>query len=397
MRTLSILALSLTLTAASAEEVIKLVSSLPRSGGLRALTQGVVNGIRMAIDDAGGTVELGGVVYTIEYEDMDDASPARGGNWDGNVEKNNATRAVADPDVMAYIGTFNSGAAKQSMPILNSAGLAMVSPGNTTPSLTKPGTGGKEEPSCYRPSGNVTYFRVVPADDIQSAGGADWTKALGITKVFIVHDKEAYGESIARFYRDHVTAMKIEVAGFEGIDTASANFRSLVTKIRASGAGLVYFGATVDTKAPQLAKDLHAAGVKAKLMMPDGCFTESLITGAGAEALEDRALITFGGVPADQMKGTGLKFAEQYRAKFKTEPESYAAYGYESTAVIIDALKRAGKKDRAALIAALAATKDYAGVLGTWSFDANGDTTLRTVSGNVVKNGKFEFAKILGE
>ena len=138
MRTLSVLMLSLALTAASAEEVIKLVSSLPRSGGLRALTQGVVNGIRMAIDDAGGKVELGGVTYTIQFEDMDDASPARGGNWDANVEKDNATRAVADPDVMAYIGTFNSGAAKISMPILNGAGLTMISPANTCLLYTSP-------------------------------------------------------------------------------------------------------------------------------------------------------------------------------------------------------------------------------------------------------------------
>lgn len=396
MRPIAILALIALAVAAPAAETLKLVSSLPRSGGLRALTQSLVNGIRMAIDDVGGTVVVGGTTYTIAYEDWDDASPARGGNWDPNVEKSNALKAVNDPTVIAYLGTFNSGAAKMSMPILNQAGLAMISSANTSPTLTKPGTGDADEPARYRPSGQVNYFRVVPADDIQGAAAAAWAKDLGATKLFIIHDKEAYGESLARAVKSNAERLGLAVAGFEGIDVNAANFRPLATKAKASGAEVVFFGGTVDTKGAQIAKDLHAAGVKAKLILPDGCFTESLITAAGREALEGRVFITFGGVPADQLVGAGKVFAEKYRARFGLEPESYAAYGYEAAAVVLDALRRSATADRAGLLNALRATKDFDGLLGRWSFDANGDTTLTTVSGNVVRDGKFAFAKILG-
>jgi branched-chain amino acid transport system substrate-binding protein len=396
MRIPAIIALALFATAAPAAETVKLVSSLPRSGGLRSLTQALVNGIRMAIDDA-GVITLNGAPVTIAYEDWDDASPARGGAWDPAVEKSNAVKAVADADVMVYLGTFNSGAAKMSMPILNQAGLAMISAGNTAPSLTKAGTGDADEPARYRPTGAVNYFRVVPADDIQGAAAAAWAKELGTTKLFILHDKEAYGESLARYVKSEAEKLGLAIAGFEGIDVNAANYRPLATKVRSSGAELVFFGGTVDSRGGQLAKDLHAAGVKARLMLPDGCFTDALLTAAGAEALNDRTYITFGGVPADQLTGRGQDFAAAYRKRFNIEPESYAAYGYESAAVALDALRRAGRKDRAAVLEALRQTKDFNGVLGTWSFDAQGDTTLRTVSGNLVKDGKFVFGKILGK
>ena len=116
--------------------VIKIVSSLPRTGSANAQSTTLVNGIRMAIEEAGGKIGD----FTIAYEDWDDASPERG-QWDPAVEAANAQKAVQDPDIMAYIGTYNSGAAKIAMPILNKASLVMVSPANTYPGLTKPGTG----------------------------------------------------------------------------------------------------------------------------------------------------------------------------------------------------------------------------------------------------------------
>ena len=129
------------LSFAQAEEIIKLVSSLPRTGSSNSQTSSMVNGIKMAIDEYGG--QVGG--FKILYEDWDDASPERGA-WDPAIEAANADKAVKDPDVMAYLGTYNSGAAKISMPKLNQAGVAMVSPANTWPGLTKPGVGEPNEP-----------------------------------------------------------------------------------------------------------------------------------------------------------------------------------------------------------------------------------------------------------
>ena len=106
--------------------------------------------------------------------------------------------------------------------------------------------------------------------------------------------------------------------------------------------------------------------------------------------------ITFGGLPAKELKGAGAEFVKRYIAKFGKEPEGYAVYGYEAARVLLDAIDRADSKDRAAILAAVAATKDFTGPLGTWSFDLNGDTTNRTMSVNTVKNGKFEFVKASG-
>src|SRR5258708_4071563 len=165
--------------------VIKIVSSLPRTGSATAQAQTMVNGIRMAIEEVGGKIGD----FTIAYEDWDDASPERG-QWDPAVEAENAQKAVKDPDIMAYIGTYNSGAAKIAMPVLNQASLAMVSPANTYPGLTKPGMGEANEPAVYRPSGKINYFRVVPADDIQGEVAAHFAKEIGIKKVFILDDRE---------------------------------------------------------------------------------------------------------------------------------------------------------------------------------------------------------------
>src|SRR5215217_7831060 len=152
---------------------IKIVSSLPRTGSSKGQTDTIVNAMKMALDEVGSKV--GGA--TITYEDMDDATPARGA-WDAGKEAENANKAVSDADVMVYIGTFNSGAAKVAIPILNRASLVMISPANTYPGLTKPGKGEPNEPDIYYPNGTRNYSRVVPADDLQGAVGAKWAKDL---------------------------------------------------------------------------------------------------------------------------------------------------------------------------------------------------------------------------
>jgi hypothetical protein len=176
---------------------------------------------------------------------------------------------------MVYIGTYNSGAAKVSMPKLNQAGLLMVSPANTWPGLTKPGKGDQGEPEKYRPSGKINYTRVVPADDIQGVVSAEWALKLGLKKVFILDDREVYGKGIADLFHARAEELKdkgMTVLGHEGIDAQAQEFKPLMTKIKASGPQLIYFGGTTQTKAGQLVKDMLAVGLDAKFMCPDGCF-----------------------------------------------------------------------------------------------------------------------------
>ena len=384
------LVLLLAATGRAQADTIKIVSSFPLTGSANALTSAMVNGIRLAIDDAGGKV----AGFDIEYESMDDASPERG-TWDPNLVAANADKAVRDPDVMAMIGTYNSGSAKIMMPKLNLAGLAMVSPANTWPGLTKPGIGEPNEPAVYRPSGSINYVRVVPADDIQGALGAKWAKEMGATKVFIIHDRELYGKGIATIFERSAAPLGLKVVGVEGIDARAANYRSLATKIRQLTPDVIYLAGVTQSNMGQVAKDIRGSGIKAKLLVPDGCFEPAFLEAAGRANLEGSTYATFGGVPPEMLDARGKEFYAKYRQRYGVEPESYGIYAYESAQVVFEGIRRAGKKDRKAILDAILGIRNFDGVLGKWSFDQNGDTTLTSMSGYLVQDGTFKFVKSL--
>lgn len=378
---------------ATSGTTVKIVSSLPMTGSSLGQAQTIVNGIQQVIDENKSTACDGKV--KIEYEVMDDATAAAG-KWDPAQVTSNANKAVADPSVVAFIGHYNSGAAKLSIPILNQANLVMVSPANTYPGLTKPGLGEANEPEVYYPNGKRNYARVVPADDLQGSAGANWAKSLGVKKVYILDDQELYGKGLADIFESSAKKLGIEVLGHEGIDPKASDYRALMTKIKALGPDLIYYGGITQNNGGQLIKDARNVGMtpdQVKIMGPDGTFEQALIDAAGKDA--EGYYATFGGVPGAELTGAGKTWYENYKAKYNAEPEAYAAYGYEAAKVIYDAINRVCKNDRVAIRDAVMGTKDFKGVLGTWSFDANGDTSLSTMSGNVVKNGKFEFATVL--
>jgi branched-chain amino acid transport system substrate-binding protein len=377
--------------AASGDTVV-IVSSLPRTGSAKGQTDTIVNGIKMAIEEAGGKAGP----FKVAYRDWDDATAAAG-QYTAVMEETNAKKAVADKDVMAYIGPFNSPAAAISMPITNQADLLMISPANTRPGLTKPGTGDPDEPQKYQPTGRKNYTRVVPADDLQGKVAAQWAQDMGVKKVYILDDGDVYGRGIALIFNDTCKDLGIEVLGHETIDPKQQEFRSLMTTIKSKNPDLVYFGGTTQSKGGQIAKDMAASGMTAKIMVPDGCLEQAFIEAATAENLNDRAFITFGGVPPDKQEGAGKAFVDKYQEKYGAMPEPYAIYGYEAAKVALKAIADAGKKDRRAVTDAAFAIRDFDGALGTWSFDENGDTDLTIMSGSTVKDGKFEFVKILGE
>jgi branched-chain amino acid transport system substrate-binding protein len=373
-------------------KILKIVSSLPRTGSSNAQTTSMVNGIRLALEEKGDKVGP----YTIKYEDWDDASPERG-QWDPAVEAANADKAIADKEVVAYIGTYNSGAAKISMPKLNAASLAMVSPGNSWPGLTKKGFGEAGEPDMYRPSKKVTYFRVFPTDDVQGPTAARWISEMGGRKVYVLHDRELYGKGLADMFKRASDNYQIQIVGFEGIDAKASNYRALATKIRQVAPDFVYFAGTTQSNAGQVVKDLLRGGLRSKMMFPDGCFEQAFIQAIGSEPLDDRVFFTFPGVPPKELTGSGKMFYDAYKSKFSIEPEPFAIYGYEAARVVLDAISRAGTHDRGAIVSALAATRDFEGALGKWSFDENGDISLRSLTGNTIKNRAFTFVRRLSE
>lgn len=372
---------------------VKIVSMLPMTGSALGQAQTMVNGVKQALAETDSKACDGKI--KIEYEILDDATAAAG-KWDPSQVTSNANKVAADGSVVAAIGHYNSGAAKLSIPVLNQANVAMVSPATTYPGLTKPGKGEAKEPNVYYPTGTRNFARVVPADDLQGAVASNWAKSLGVKKVYILDDQELYGKGIADIFETTAKAAGIEVLGREGIDIKASDYKALMNKIKALNPEMIYFGGTTQSNAGQIIKDMRNVGMTpeaVKFMGPDGIKEQALIDAAGKDA--EGVYATFGGLPPKELTGVGAKWYESYKAKYNAEPEAYAAYAFESAKVIIGAINKVCKNDRAAIRDAVLATKDFNGVLGTWSFDANGDTSLTTMSGNVVKAGKWEFVSAL--
>jgi branched-chain amino acid transport system substrate-binding protein len=376
---------------------LKVVSSLPMTGASLTQTDTIVKSIQLKLDQVKN--QACGGKYKFVYEAKDDASAALG-KWDPAVETENANKAAADKSVIAYIGTFNSGAAKLSIPILEKANLVMISPANTYPGLTKEIGAAAGEPAVYYPTGVRNYSRVIVADDVQGAVAANWAESLGVKSVYILDDAELYGKGVADVFDATAKKLGMNVVGHESIDPKAADYKALMTKIASSNGGqapdMIYVGMVVDNNAAQLLKDkvgVMGDNVKVKFMGPDGIQTQSFIDGAGKDVAEG-AYATVGGVPFDQLPPSGLQYRKDYTAKYGETNEPYSIYGYEAANVLVDAIERICKDgkdptDRKTVLDYVFATKDFDGVLGKWSFDKNGDTSLTTMTGYVVKDGKY--------
>src|SRR6059058_1518922 len=172
---------------------VDIYSSLPLQGASTSQTIPMVNGIKLALSQAGNKAGQ----WTVNYQSLDD-STAAAGKWDPGQTAANARKVAADPNAVYYIGEFNSGASEVSIPILNQAGVPQVSPANTYVGLTTnlPGSA-PGEPQKYYPTGTRTYLRIVPIDSIQAAADLEAMKSAGCTKVAVANDKEAYGQGLA--------------------------------------------------------------------------------------------------------------------------------------------------------------------------------------------------------
>src|SRR5256885_7041543 len=126
--------------------------------------------------------------------------------------------------------------------------MAQVTPANTYPGLTKKRGAAPGEPEIYRPGGFANYFRPIPADDLRGAVGAKWAKRLGVKKVYILNDQELYGKGIADVFEATAKKIGLPVVANEGIDWKQPDQKPVLTKVRASGADLVYLGGVIEDR-----------------------------------------------------------------------------------------------------------------------------------------------------
>jgi branched-chain amino acid transport system substrate-binding protein len=374
---------------------IHVYSSLPRQGSNTEQTNTLVEQIKQTLDGQ----KIGN--FTIKYTDLDDSSAANNGDWDGAVEQANANKAVADPDAMAYIGTYNSGAAKLAIPILNKACLVMITPANTYPGLTKavPGVTAQGEPGIYYPSGYRNYARTVATDDIQGAAGAEWAKSMGKTKAYVLDDTQVYGHGLAVSWALHAGKIGMTVlsanGGSEGFDAKATDYNALAQKIKSAGADIIYIGSITGQNTGKLWKDLRAALPDITIMSGDGVFEKSWYDGAGTAA--NGTFLTFGAIGPDQLTGAGKTWFDAYKAAHAgNQPASYTAYGNAAATVVLEALKKAGTNDRGAVLTNVMATKDLDTVVGKLTLNADGDpTTASPTAYQVVTSWPPTFVKFL--
>jgi branched-chain amino acid transport system substrate-binding protein len=358
---------------------IDVYSSLPMQGASSAQTVPLVNGIKLALAEAHNKAGQ----FTVKYTVLDD-STAAAGKWDPGQTAANARQVAADPKAVYYMGEFNSGASEVSIPILNQAGIPQVSPANTYVGLTTslPGSA-PGEPQKYYPTGTRTYLRIVPIDSIQAAAGLMAMKQAGCTKVAVANDKEAYGAGLATLLELEKGFYGVTITSNTGIDPTAPNFRSYASTIAGQGADCFYFAGIVSNGAVQITKDVHSAIPNAKVFGGDGVCTDaytSATKGGVPAALYPLIQCTVATQNLTAYPG-GKAFLAAYKAKYGVaSPDPYAIYGFEVMKLGLDTIKNLGAQgnSKSAVLHALFATTARSSVLGTYGFDKNGDTTLKS-------------------
>jgi branched-chain amino acid transport system substrate-binding protein len=367
-------------------------SDLPLQGAGRSQTVEMTKAINFVLSQHGNKAGK----YTVAYQSCDD-STAQAGKWDSAKCSSNARAYIGNRDLIGVIGTFNSGCAATIIPVLNRAPngpVGMVSPANTYVGLTHGGPGTEAgEPNKYYPTGKRNYIRIVAADDFQGAADALLAKQLGVKKVYILNDKEAYGLGVATNFRNAAKKLGITVAGFEAWDGKASSYEASASKIASSGATGIFLGGLICENGGKLIKDLRAKNPNTKLLLPDG-FTpvSAVVTGAGTAA--EGATVSVAGLPNTQLKGAGKKFLSSFKKVIHKDADPYSVYAAQAAEVVLTAIANSDGT-RAGVTSQLFKTNVKNGILGSFKIDKNGDTTSNPVTIYKIKGGKSTEFKVI--
>jgi len=338
--------------------------------------------------------------YTIAYQSCDDAT-AQAGKWDSGKASANANNYANNKDVLGVIGTFNSGAAEIEIPILNRAPggpVAMISPANTYVGLTHAGPGtAPGEPGKYYPTGKRNYIRIVAADDFQGAADALLAKSLGVKKVFILNDKEAYGLGVATDFKRSAQRLGIKVVGFTAWDGKASSYEALAVKIKTAGAQGVFLGGLICENGGKLIKDLVANAPGVKILAPDGFTPISAdVQQSGGKA--EGMTVSVAGLPVEKLPAAGKAFGKAFCASKGAgcaggQPDPYSVYAAAAAQVFLAAIgasdgSRSSVNDQVFKVTANT-------VLGAIKFNQNGDVTSNPVTIYKIKGGKSTTLKVI--
>ena len=369
-----------------------IASDLPLEGSGRTQTSQMTRAIKFVFKQHNWKAGK----YSIAYQSCDDAT-AQAGKWDSGKASANANAYAQNSGVVGVIGTFNSGAAEIEIPILNRAPngpIAMISPANTYVGLTHGGPGTVAgEPGKYYPTGKRNYARVVAADDYQGAADALLAKSVGIKKLFILNDKEAYGLGVARNTQNAAQKLGIKVVGFTAWDGKASSYEALATKIKSSGATGVFLGGLICENGGKLIKDISANAPGVKIMAPDG-FTPVSATVQEAGQAAEGAFVSVAGLPNSALKGTGKAFVKAFTKADHRSPDPYSVYAAQAAEAMVAAIAQSNGS-RSDVAKQLFKINLKNSILGNVSFNANGDVTSNPVTIYRVKSGKSTTFKVI--
>jgi branched-chain amino acid transport system substrate-binding protein len=296
----------------------------------------------------------------------------------------NAKALAADPSVVVVVGPASSACTAAMLPTLNRApggALPIISMSNTYLGLTRAGPGvAKGDPDRLYPTGEHSFVRMAPADDLQGAASALYARRLGVRRPYVLHHDETWGVGVATAFRTAATRLGMDVTGMEQWDRRAHDYTRLAQRIRRAGADAVYLGGyAVADNGPRLVKDLRATlGPDVPILAPDG-FNEpaALVEGAGTAA--EGIVVTLAAIPTSKLPPAGLRFARQFKQRFGAVPCCYSVYTAQATYAALDAIARSDGS-RAGVLRNLIRTRVHGGLLGDFAIDRYGDTTLTDIA-----------------
>lgn len=347
---------------------VLVVSDLPLHGSGRAQAQQMSDAIAFELSTAGwraGTT-------TIAYQSCDDSTAATG-HWDADACKRNATAYANNPGVVGVIGPSNSGCTQIELPIANRAPngpLALVSPANTYVGLTHAGPGtAAGEPAAYYPTGKHNFARLVGADDVQGAADAALAHSLGVSRLFVLNDGQAYGIGIATDVVQAARKLGVTVVRFTSYDPSASSYSRLAAQIRASGAQAVFLGGLVSENGGALVRDIRAGAPGVGLIAPAGFTPVPTVVQQSGGAAEGM-YVSVAGLATANLPPAGRAFAKSFAKTTDAEIDPASVYAAEAADVLLQAI---ANSDGSRSGVASALLKVANGIVGDVSFDANGD------------------------
>jgi branched-chain amino acid transport system substrate-binding protein len=364
---------------AGAGDTLNVYVSAPLRGPSAPYGQAIRDGARLALEDADGRAgEIG--IEAVFLDDTRGSAPEA--RWSAGQVAGNARDATSDSAAIAYIGEFESGATRVSLPITNEAGMLQVSPASTAIDLVSPVPGSDEVPERVQPSGERNFGRVLPDDELQGAAGAVWADRLR-SREALAFSLERFGNVVAGEFTEEAEQLGVPVVWARNVVRLMNAFSSRLD--------LVYIGAPAQYGMP-LFEDVARDAPSATLIGTDALLLDRAFL-RGARPFESNLRLTAAAQnPAQLPPPAGPEFVRGYRDEYGRPPDPYAAYGYEAMAVVLDSIERAGEPvDRSVVIDAFFDTVDRRSVLGTYSIDEVGDTTLDRIAGYRVRGGRPVF------